>query len=201
MLKIKIVLLSLTSPITPSISASFGVIRSANLQKKVKQVFADETRPLLQGARLTAYELHKDNIPVKIITDGMAAWTIKQEKINFAVVGADRIALNGDTANKIGTFGLAIICKKFDVPFYIAAPVSTFDFTAKTGNDIPVELRDEKEVLSFNNVQVAPDGVGAFNPAFDVTPNNLISGIITEYGVLRPPYSESIANLKEKTNE
>ncbi len=180
---------------------ALGVIRSAYAQKKIKMVYADETRPLLQGSRLTAYELHKDGIPVRVITDGMAAWTIKEQGINFAITGADRIALNGDSANKIGTYGLALICKAHNVPFYIAAPVSTFDFTAQSGKDIPVELRNQEEVLSFNGVKVAPEGVGAFNPAFDVTPAELISGIITEYGVLRPPYTESIALLRKKVAE
>lgn len=180
---------------------ALGVIRSAHLAKKVKMVYVDETRPLLQGARLTAYELQKENIPCTLITDNMAAWTIKTKGVNMAITGADRITLNGDTANKIGTYGLALICKAHNIPFYVAAPVSTFDFTAATGADIPVEQRKGEEITKIGDKVIAPEGVATFNPSFDVTPNELITGIITEYGIIRAPYTESINALQEKVKK
>ena len=164
-------------------------------------VYADETRPLLQGARLTAYELFEDKIPVTLITDNMAAWTMKQKGINAVVVGADRIAANGDTANKIGTYGVALAAKAHGIPFYIAAPVSTFDFSIASGKGIPIEERAAEEVKSFRSEQTAPSGVATFNPAFDVTPAELIAGIITEYGVVTAPYIENIKKLQEKSKE
>lgn len=180
---------------------ALGVIRSAAKMGKVKMVYVDETRPLLQGARLTAYELMKEKIPATLITDNMAAWTIKNKGVNMAVTGADRIALNGDTANKIGTYGLALICKAHNVPFYVAAPASTFDFTAESAKDIPIELRKGEEITKIGDKVIAPEGIETFNPAFDVTPHDLIAGIITEYGVLRPPYEKSIAELKAKVEQ
>lgn len=180
---------------------ALGVIRSAHAQGKLKMVYADETRPLLQGARLTAYELFEDNIPVTLITDNMAAWTMKQKGINAVVVGADRIAANGDTANKIGTYGVALAAKAHGIPFYIAAPVSTFDFSIASGEEIPIEERASEEVKSFRSEQTAPTGVATFNPAFDVTPAELIAGIITEYGVIRAPYIENIKRLQEQSKE
>lgn len=180
---------------------ALGVIRSAHAQGKIKMVYADETRPLLQGARLTAYELFEDGIPVTLITDNMAAWTMQQKGINAVVVGADRIAANGDTANKIGTYGVALAAKAHGIPFYIAAPVSTFDFSIASGKEIPIEERAAEEVKSFRSEQTAPSGVATFNPAFDVTPSELIAGIITEYGVVTAPYIENIKKLQEKSKE
>lgn len=180
---------------------ALGVIRSAHAQGKIKMVYADETRPLLQGARLTAYELFEDKIPVTLITDNMAAWTMKQKGINAVVVGADRIAANGDTANKIGTYGVALAAKAHGIPFYIAAPVSTFDFSIASGKEIPIEERAAEEVKSFRSEQTAPSGVATFNPAFDVTPSELIAGIITEYGVVTAPYIENIKKLQAKSKE
>lgn len=180
---------------------ALGVIRSAYAQGKIKMVYADETRPLLQGARLTAYELFEDKIPVTLITDNMAAWTMRQKGINAVVVGADRIAANGDAANKIGTYGVALAAKAHGIPFYIAAPVSTFDFSIASGEEIPIEERAAEEVKSFRSEQTAPSGVATFNPAFDVTPAGLIAGIITEYGVITAPYRENIKKLQEKSKE
>lgn len=176
---------------------ALGVVREAHKQGKLVMVYSDETRPLLQGARLTAFELCEDNIPVTVITDNMAAWTMKTKGINCVVVGADRIAANGDTANKIGTYGVALAAKAHGIPFYIAAPVSTFDFTLTDGSQIPIEERKGEEVKCFRSEITAPAKALTFNPAFDVTPNELIAGIITEHGVLRAPYKESIAKLKE----
>ena len=175
---------------------ALGVIRSAHEQGKVKMVYSDETRPLLQGSRLTAWELLEDNIPVTTITDNMAAWSMKTKGINIVITGADRIAANGDTANKIGTYGVALAAKAHGIPFYIAAPASTFDFSLKNGTQIPIEERNANEVRRFQGKAFAPKNVNVFNPAFDVTPAKLIAGIITEYGVLRPPFSKSIKELK-----
>ena len=176
---------------------ALGVIRSAWEQGKLQRVYADETRPLLQGARLTAFELHEDGIPVTLITDDMAAWTMNTKGVNAVVVGADRIAANGDAANKIGTYGVALAAKAHGIPFYIAAPVSTFDFTLATGEGIPIEERGADEVRCLRSEQTAPQDVDVFNPAFDVTPAALISGIITEYGVVTAPYIENIQKLKQ----
>ena len=180
---------------------ALGVIRSAHQQGKVKMVYSDETRPLLQGSRLTAWELMEDKIPVTTITDNMAAWSMKTKGINIVITGADRIAANGDTANKIGTYGVALAAKAHGIPFYIAAPASTFDFSIKTGKQIPIEERKAEEVKSFQGAVSAPPEVNVFNPAFDVTPARLIAGIITEYGALRPPFRKSIAKLKEKVTK
>ncbi len=180
---------------------ALGVIRAAHAQGKIDMVYADETRPLLQGARLTVWELMQDNIPVTVITDNMAAWTMKQKGINAVVTGADRIALNGDTANKIGTYGVALAAKHHGIPFYIAAPVSTFDFNIATGAEIPIEERSADEVRRLQGVVTAPQDAPAYNPAFDVTPAELITGIITEYGVIKPPYLENIKKLQLKTKE
>lgn len=178
---------------------ALGVVREAHKQGKVAMVYSDETRPLLQGARLTAFELCEDNIPVTCITDNMAAWTMKTKGINFVVVGADRIAANGDTANKIGTYGVALAAKAHGIPFYIAAPVSTFDFSITDGSQIPIEERKGEEVKQFRSEVTAPAKALTFNPSFDVTPNELITGIITEHGILRAPYTESIEKLKQLT--
>ncbi|WP_096154951.1 MULTISPECIES: S-methyl-5-thioribose-1-phosphate isomerase [Bacillus] len=155
-------------------------------------VFACETRPVLQGARLTTWELQQAGVDVTLITDSMAAHTIKTKKINAVIVGADRITANGDTANKIGTYGLALLAKAFDIPFYVAAPSSTFDLSKKSGELIPIEERDSREVTFVGNVQIAPEGIPVFNPAFDVTPNGLITAIITENGIISGDYMEEI---------
>jgi methylthioribose-1-phosphate isomerase len=181
---------------TGGYGTALGVIRAAHGSKKRIQVFACETRPFLQGARLTAWELMQDNIPVTLITDNMAGYFMKKGMIDKIVVGADRIASNGDTANKIGTYSLSVLAKEHKIPFYIAAPVSTFDFSANTGDDIPIEERDAKEVTHVFGKRIAPDNVGVRNPAFDVTPNKYITAIITEQGIVRKPFTESIMELK-----
>ncbi|MFX3624089.1 MAG: S-methyl-5-thioribose-1-phosphate isomerase [Ectobacillus sp.] len=159
------------------------------------QVFASETRPVLQGARLTTWELQQAGIDVTLITDNMAANTIQTKGISAIIVGADRIVANGDTANKIGTLGLAILARHFNIPFYVAAPLSTFDSALKTGRDIVIEERDEREVTHVHGVRTAPKGIHVYNPAFDVTPNELITAIITEKGILRGNYQEEIKKL------
>jgi len=176
---------------------ALGVIRGARDAGKKIAVIADETRPFLQGLRLTAWELAKDNIPVTVITDNMAGHVMKSGKVTAVVVGADRIAANGDTANKIGTYMVAVLAREHNIPFYVAAPLTTLDLTLKSGDEIPIEERDEKEVTHIREYQLAPDGVGVHNPAFDVTPNNLITAIITDKGVARAPYTESLKRLFE----
>ncbi|HWR09522.1 S-methyl-5-thioribose-1-phosphate isomerase [Sporomusa sp.] len=182
---------------TVALGTALGVIRKAWSQGNITGVFADETRPLLQGARLTAWELMQDGIPVTLITDNMAGWVMKNQMVHAVIVGADRIALNGDVANKIGTYSVAILAKEHGIPFYVAAPVSTFDFTISSGSDIPIEERCASEVTSLGGNCVAPAGVKVFNPAFDVTSHTMISAIITEYGILRAPYQESISQLSK----
>lgn len=171
---------------------ALGVVRGARDAGKRVAVIADETRPFLQGLRLTAWELAKDDIPVTVITDNMAGHVMKSGKVNTVVVGADRIAANGDTANKIGTYMVAVLANKHDIPFYVAAPISTLDLTLKSGKEIPIEERDTKEVTHIGEKQLAPDGIEVQNPAFDVTPNELITAIITDKGVARPPFVESL---------
>lgn len=183
---------------TAGLGTALGVVRQAFSEGNITRVFADETRPLLQGARLTAWELMQDNIPVTIITDNMTGWVMKKNMVQAVIVGADRITLNGDVANKIGTYSVAVLAKEHNIPFYVAAPVSTFDFTMESGLNIPIEERDAAEVTHFAGMRTAPEGIEVFNPAFDVTPNVLITGIITEYGVLRGPYSEAIVQLQQK---
>jgi methylthioribose-1-phosphate isomerase len=164
-------------------------------QGKVFHVFADETRPLLQGARITAFELTAAGIPVTLICDNMSAAVMAAGKVDAVIVGADRIALNGDVANKIGTYGLAIIANAHDVPFFVAAPFSTFDASIETGKSIPIEERDPEEIRNGFGKRTAPADVAVFNPAFDVTPNKLITAIITERGVLRQPFKENIKKM------
>jgi len=172
---------------TAGYGTALGVIRAAWEQGKKIQVIADETRPVLQGARLTAWELMQDKIPVTLITDNMAGSLMRQGKIHLCVVGADRIAANGDVANKIGTYSVAVLAKAHGIPFYVAAPYSTIDLRTKTGADIPIEQRNPLEVTTIHGSHpVAPTGVAVYNPAFDVTPAELISGIITERGVFKP---------------
>ena len=176
---------------------ALGVVRSAWEKDKTIQVFADETRPRQQGARITTFELVRDGIPTTLITDGMGAYFMKKGMIDMVVVGADRIAANGDTANKIGTYMVAIAAKHHNIPFYIAAPVSTIDFSIQSGDEIPIEERSHDEVTTINGERVCAEGVNIINPGFDVTPNELITGIITEKGVLYPDYKKSIAQLFE----
>ena len=171
---------------TVGYGTALGVIRSAYKKDPTIKVFADETRPRGQGAKLTTFELLQDNIPVTLLTDGMCSYFMKNKMINFVVVGADRIASNGDTANKIGTSTVAIVAKHYNVPFYIAAPKSTIDMNIKSGDDIVIELRDEKEVTEVNGKRICAEGVNIINPSFDVTDHSLITGIITEYGVFKP---------------
>jgi methylthioribose-1-phosphate isomerase len=175
---------------------ALAVIRVAHQAGKNVAVFADETRPYLQGARLTAWELKEDGIPVTLICDNMAGHFMKSGAINCVIVGADRIALNGDTANKIGTYSVAVLAKENKIPFYVAAPVSTFDFGIATGESIPIEERDGEEVTHIKGIRLAPEGVRVRNPAFDVTPYPYITAIITEKGIVNPPFSENIPKLR-----
>jgi len=163
-------------------------------------VYANETRPVLQGSRLTAWELQANDIDVTLITDNMAAHTLKTKKIKAVIVGCDRVAANGDTANKIGTFGLALQAKALSIPFYVACPLSTLDLKTTSGDDIPIEERPEEEVTHLNGVRIAPEGIKVFNPAFDVTPAEYISAIITEKGIVSGNYREALATLKEDEN-
>ncbi len=175
---------------------ALGVIRSAVERGKKIMVYADETRPFLQGSRLTAWELMADHIPTTVICDNMAASLMRQGKIQAVVVGADRIAANGDTANKIGTYNVAILAREHGIPFYVAAPWSTIDLATATGDQIPIEERPAKEVTHYAGKQVTPDGVGISNPAFDVTPAKYIAAIVTERGVLRAPYTEALKEME-----
>ncbi len=171
---------------------ALGVIRGAVNQGKTIAVIADETRPYLQGARLTAWELDQDNIPVTLITDNMSGHMMKKGKVQAVVVGSDRIAANGDVANKIGTYMVAVLAKRHGIPFYVAAPLSTVDMNCPTGDDIPIEERDIREVTHVKEIQLAPEGISVSNYAFDVTPNDLVTAIITEKGVARAPYTDSL---------
>lgn len=168
---------------------AFNVIKKGYELGKVKFVYADETRPLLQGSRLTAFELSKSNIPFNLLVDSAAATLFKQKKIDAVIVGADRIAANGDTANKIGTFNLAVLCNHFNVPFYIAAPVSTIDKSIQSGNEIEIEMRNKMELSYINGAQITSSNYDAYTPAFDVTPSELITAIITDKKVNKSPYS------------
>jgi len=178
---------------TVAYGTALGVVRAAWEQGKRIQVLADETRPFLQGARLTAWELAREGIPVTIITDNMAGHFLSRGRVDLVIVGADRIAANGDVANKIGTYSVAVLAKENSVPFYVAAPWSTVDISIRSGEDIPIEERNPEEVLCFAGQRVAPLGVSALHPAFDVTPNRYVSAIITERGILRSPYAVSLA--------
>lgn len=177
---------------------ALGVIRGAVNQGKKISVIADETRPYLQGARLTAWELLQDNIPVTLITDNMSGHLMKKGEVQAVVVGADRIAANGDAANKIGTYMVAVLAKRHEIPFYVAAPLSTIDLKCPTGEQIPIEERNSREITHVRDIQLAPEGISVSNPAFDVTPNDLIAGIITEKGVARAPYTESLKKMFEE---
>jgi len=172
-----------------------GVMRAAVEEGKKIHVYVDETRPVLQGARLTAWELMQENIPCTLITDNMAGYFMYRDMIDLAIVGADRIAKNGDVANKIGTYSLAVLCKEHGIPFYVAAPLSTIDFTMESGYQIPIEERDRREVTHiFGKVQIAPDGVNVANPAFDVTPARYVTAIITEKGAFHPKDIHKLAD-------
>lgn len=180
---------------TGGYGTALGVIRSAYAKDDTINVFADETRPRQQGARLTTFELLADGIPVTLITDGMCSYFMNKGMIDMVVVGADRIASNGDTANKIGTYTVAIAAKYHNIPFYVAAPLSTIDASIETGKDIPIEERSAEEVTHINGKRICAEGVKVINPGFDVTPNTLITGIITEKGILRPDYKKSIEEV------
>lgn len=180
---------------TAGYGTALGVVRAAVAGGKRIHVYVDETRPFLQGARLTAWELVKDGIPCTLIADNMAAKLLRDGKIHAAIVGADRIARNGDVANKIGTYGVAVLCRAHKVPFFVAAPRSTIDPKVRTGKEIPIEERDGREVTHLAGQRVAPEGVAVYNPAFDVTPARYVSAIATERGILRPPYARAIRDL------
>jgi len=180
---------------TAGYGTALGVVRAAVAAGKRIDVFADETRPFLQGARLTVWELQHDSIPATLITDSMAGHFLKSGRIGCVVVGADRIAANGDVANKIGTYTVAVLARENGVPFYVAAPVSTLDLSLPSGDRIPIEQRPAAEVTHVFGVAVAPDGVRVENPAFDVTPHRYVTAIVTERGVARPPYTESLRRL------
>jgi methylthioribose-1-phosphate isomerase len=177
---------------------ALGVIRAAIEQGKKIHVYADETRPFLQGSRLTAWELMKDGIPTTVISDNMAGAIMKQGKIGAIVVGADRIARNGDVANKIGTYTVAVLAREHAVPFYVAAPFSTIDLATSDGSKIPIEQRGAREVTHIAGKQMVPDGVAVENPAFDVTPAKYVTAIVTERGIARAPYEESLRKLAEE---
>ena len=184
---------------TAGYGTALGVVRAAIEAGKKIDVFAGETRPFLQGARLTAWELQQDGIPTTVITDNMAGHFLRSGRIGCVVVGADRIASNGDVANKIGTYSVAVLAKENNIPFYVAAPVSTFDLTLESGDQIPIEQRSSEEVTHVFGVPVAPEGIAVENPAFDITPARYIGAIICEHGVARAPYRESLAALAQKT--
>ncbi len=176
---------------------ALGVVRGAVNQGKKISVYADETRPYLQGARLTAWELLKDDIPVTLITDNMSGHTMKKGLIHAVVVGSDRIAANGDVANKIGTYMVAVLAHRHNIPFYVAAPLSTVDMNCPTGEEIPIEERNIREITHIQDIQLSPEGIEVSNYAFDVTPNDLVTAIITEKGVARKPYTESLRKMFE----
>jgi len=181
---------------TAGYGTALGVVRAAVEQGKRVEVLADETRPFLQGARLTVWELQKDDIPVTLITDNMAGYYMKQGQVDCVVVGADRIAANGDVANKIGTYSVAVLAREHEIPFYVAAPLSTVDLDVPTGDQIPIEQRSPREVTHLGEKAIAPQGASAGNPAFDVTPHRYVAAIITDAGVARPPFLENLRVLK-----
>jgi methylthioribose-1-phosphate isomerase len=183
---------------TAGYGTALGVVRAAHAAGLLERVYADETRPLLQGARLTAWEMIQENIPVTLLTDNMAGYLMACGKVDLVVVGADRIAANGDVANKIGTYGVAVLAREHGLPFYVAAPLSTVDFAAASGKNIPIEERDPREVTHIAGVPLAPEGVEVWNPAFDVTPHHLVTAIITDRGIARPPYVQTLAKLRNK---
>jgi methylthioribose-1-phosphate isomerase len=180
---------------TGSYGTALGIIKAAKEQGKRISVFADETRPLLQGARLTTWELEQEGIPVTLITDSMAGYFMHQGKIDCVIVGADRIAANGDVANKIGTYTLAVLARENSIFFYVAAPTSTVDLSLPSGAEIPIEQREPEEVTHIQGIRIAPEGTNAANPAFDITPHSYITAIITEKGIIREPYSDRLEKI------
>jgi methylthioribose-1-phosphate isomerase len=181
---------------TAGYGTALGIVRAAREAGKKIAVIADETRPFLQGSRLTAWELHKDRIPVTVIADNMSGSLLRGGEVSCVIVGTDRTAANGDVANKIGTYPLAVMAKRHGVPFYVAAPLSSIDLECATGAAIPIEQRDTREVTEFDGKRITPKGVGALNPAFDVTPAELVTAIVTEKGIARAPYEKTLAELK-----
>ena len=184
---------------TGGYGTALGVIRAAHEKGKKIQVLADETRPWLQGLRLTAFELMEDNIPVSVIADNAAGTFMRQKKIDLVITGADRIASNGDVANKIGTYQVAVLARENNIPFYVAAPLSTIDMAIKTGEEIPVEERGREEICHFGKVRIGPQGVRVLNPAFDITPAHYVSAIITERGIIRAPFEKGIKEQMKKS--
>ncbi len=184
---------------TGGYGTALGVIRRAWKDGRIENVYATETRPMLQGARLTAWELKRESITTHLLADSAAGMLLQRGEVQAVIVGADRIASNGDTANKIGTYNLAVLAKENGIPFYIAAPTSTLDMELCDGSDILIEEREPSEVLSFGDARTAPDGIRAFNPAFDVTPNRYTSAIVTERGIARPPYRRSLISITEQS--
>lgn len=182
---------------TAGYGTALGIVRAAREAGKRVRVIADETRPFLQGARLTAWELHKDRIPVTVIADGMAGAVLSRGEVSCVIVGTDRIAANGDVANKIGTYPLAVLARRHGVPFYVAAPLSSIDLSCPTGSSIPIEERPGRELAEIGGRRIIPAGVATFNPAFDVTPAELVTAIVTERGVAYPPFADSLAALKK----
>jgi methylthioribose-1-phosphate isomerase len=183
---------------TAGYGTALGIVRAARESGRKVSVYADETRPFLQGARLTAWELRKDRIPVTVVADNMAATVLRSGRVNCVIVGTDRTAANGDVANKIGTYPLAVMARRHGVPFYVAAPLSSIDLECASGELIPIEERSPRELTEFAGKPITPKGVAVFNPAFDVTPAELVTAIVTERGVAYPPYSESLKALKER---
>ncbi len=183
---------------TSGYGTALGVIQAAHEEGKKVTVFADETRPVLQGARLTAWELKRSRIPVTLITDNMAGYIMREGKIDLVMVGADRIAANGDVVNKIGTYSVAVLAKAHRIPFYVAAPISTFDSSVAKGDDVPIEKRDPCEITHILGERIAPAGVLVLNPAFDVTPNEYVTAIITERGLIKSPYKKNLKFLNER---
>ncbi|MFO8029048.1 MAG: S-methyl-5-thioribose-1-phosphate isomerase [Cyclonatronaceae bacterium] len=183
---------------TGQYGTALSIIYQAHLGKKKIHVWVDETRPLLQGSRLTTWELEKTGVPHCLITDSMAAWVMKEKKVDMVVVGADRVTRNGDTANKIGTYGLAVLAKHHNIPFYVAVPLSSIDFNTESGDVIPIEERDADEVRTIGKQQAAPAETPVYNPAFDVTPNELISAFITEKGIIRPDFTKNLEAIRPR---
>lgn len=177
---------------TGGIGTALGVIKTAHHSGKKISVYVDETRPLLQGARLTMWELQQENIPATLITDNTAAWTIKKKNVGMIIVGADRVVANGDAANKIGTYNLSILAKEHGIPFYVVIPTSTIDLSLSNGQEIPIEERSKDEVVSFTGKRITPASINVFSPAFDVTPNEYITAIVTDKGIHRAPYDRSL---------
>jgi len=186
---------------TAGYGTALGVVRAAAEAGRAVSVLADETRPFLQGARLTAWELQRDRIPVTVLTDNMSGHLMSRGEVDLVIVGADRIAANGDTANKIGTYTVAVLAAEHGVPFYVAAPLSTIDLATSSGGDIPIEERGRDEVARLGGSEILPEGVPVRHPAFDVTPARLVTAIVTEAGVARPPYTESLAQLVRSRRE